>query len=181
MEISRPKPCFFLITLLPVILVAVISGCSIQAQEEVPTKTSETRIDEPYPAPDIIEIEPYPAPLTNIEITSDGDFGDIPFSIEKPLITGSTIVEGSGPVGIQLQVVDITMGGNILGTGSIDDNNKFVINLASPVGDRRLIGIALSEPRQPDTWLALWELRSNEARAIPELGYFFDTVITETQ
>jgi hypothetical protein len=98
--------------------------------------------------------------------------------IDKPLVEGATRVTGRGPSGILLQVVDITMGGEVLGTGAIGDDNKFEIKLAVPLSAGRVIGIQLATPREAETWLALWELRGENAKSIPQMGYFFDSAVT---
>lgn len=106
---------------------------------------------------------------------------DVHFALDVPLLQGMNYVTGWGPAGIRLQVVDITEGGEVIGSGIIGDDNKFKIDLANPLKHGRMICIELATPRDPETWLALWELRGENARAIPQMGYYFDCAITEFQ
>jgi len=102
------------------------------------------------------------------------------FKLDIPLIEGMTRVTGQGPKGVLLHVVDITAGGEIIGRGTIGDDNRFEIKLTVPLKAGRKIGIELGTARESGTWLALWELRGENAEAIPQIGYFFDTAIVET-
>jgi hypothetical protein len=100
------------------------------------------------------------------------------FNIDKPLSSGAIEVTGSGPAGIPLYVVDITAGGKILGQGVIDSDGHFLIKLGKPLKERHIIGIRLADAKDPSTWTELWSMRGDGARAIPQIGDFFDSVIT---
>ena len=102
------------------------------------------------------------------------------FKLDTPLIEGMTRVTGQGPSGVPLRVVDITAGGEVIGSGTIGGDSRFEIKLTVPLKACRKIGIELGTAREPGTWFALWELRSENAEAIPQMGYFFDTAVVES-
>jgi len=100
------------------------------------------------------------------------------FKLDKPLKAGATEVSGRGPAGTPLQVVDITAGGEVLGTGVINADGSFSIKLGVPIEATRAIGISLSVGKDPNTWVELWALRGEGARAIPQIGDFFDSDVS---
>jgi hypothetical protein len=100
------------------------------------------------------------------------------FNINKPIRAGAKEVSGQGPIGIPLQVVDITAGGQVLGTGTIDKNGNFSIKLNTPIEANRSIGIQLATAKDPDTWLDLWALRGEGAKVVPQIGEFFDSTVS---
>jgi hypothetical protein len=163
---------FFLI--LTVILAT--TGCGKKEPEPVPSEPPLEKSPlslSPLSAP----VSDSPLPLPTGEPTQPN--GE-KFHLDKPLRAGTKEVTGRGPADIPLQVIDITAGGEILGSGIIDDDGSFAIGLGVPVEANRVIGIRLSVPKDPDTWLGLWALRGENARAIPNVGDFFDTAVSSS-
>lgn len=128
---------------------------------------------------------PNSSPLSPLKLSVESpvkmpDTNKVRFKLDKPLIEGMTIVTGQGPKGVLLQVVDVTAGGDVLGSSAINDNGRFRIELRAPLRAGHKVGIELATPREAETWLMLWELRGEDAEAIPQMGYFFDTAVVET-
>jgi hypothetical protein len=116
------------------------------------------------------------SPLTS----EKGTIPDVQFSIDEPVVAGDLEVTGQGPVGVPLQLVNISSGGKVLSSTTIDKNNYFKFSLAKPLKDGHIIGIQLAAAKNPDTWLELWAQRGDNARAIPRLGDFFDSTIVSS-
>jgi len=143
------------------VIVLSLSGCFQSMPSNSPLSLSplESPVESPAEAPDTNEVR---------------------FKLDTPLIEGRNIVTGQGPTGILLRVVDITAGGDVLGSGAVNDDGKFRIELSVPLKAGHKVGIDLATPREAKTWLMLWELRGENAEAIPQMGYFFDTAVVET-
>jgi hypothetical protein len=153
-----------------VLIVTVLTyGCE-------PKETNpETSIQNAYPSPiieeSIVPQDPYPSPI------NENDSSTVKFRLNS-IFEEDTKVTGLGPNGTPIEVVDITFN-EVIGSGVITEENSFSIELARPIVATRVIGIRLSIPKDADTWLDLWELRGENARSIPNLGYFFDSVISQ--
>ncbi len=68
-----------------------------------------------------------------------------------------------------------------MGNGTVDADGYFSIDLATPVPARHIIGIELAVAKDPNTWLDLWALRGEDARVIPQIGDFFDSVLSTSE
>ena len=130
----------------------------------------------PPPSDEMVPLSAYPAPGGN-ESPAAGTH----FRIDLPVLEGATELTGAGPAGTPIQVVDISMNGSVLGNGVIGDDERFAIQLATALEANRIIGIELAIPRDSDTWTQLWELRGENARSIPNLGYYLDSIVTQPE
>jgi hypothetical protein len=188
------------IILLAIIL--VITACS-QAESPSPTQppvenppqpTGELQ-DAPYPAPGgELPTAPavnlaYPEPGSELPTGSDvyPEPGDspidpsiTPFRLVKPVVAGVTEVSGTGPAGVPIMIVDITVMGNILGQGTINDDGTFVIIVPVLEKDHR-IGIALDNldgtPWTPEFFTDAYA--GEEAYMSPMIGAFYDTSLVQ--
>jgi len=164
------------LSILGFILLLIVSSCNND-------KEYNTRItNSAYPPPEnevIITVNPYPDPdqQNDSNTISPNPYGNVLFDL-GPVVGGDTSVSGLGPFGIHLQVVDITMV-EIIGSGSIGEDNQFIIQLSKPLVKGHLIGIQLGIQRENETWLHMWNLRGEGARSIPNIGYFFDSEISQ--
>jgi hypothetical protein len=161
------------------VLAATIAGCGKKDGEPTPEPARPTASESP--------LSPIPAPGSESPLpASPLAAADSPiapqvmeqFKLDKPIKAGAMEVSGRGPAGIPLQAVDITSGGEILGTGVIADDGSFVIKLGVPIEENRVIGISLSVAKDANTWVELWALRGEGARAIPQIGDFFDSDVS---
>jgi hypothetical protein len=101
----------------------------------------------------------------------------IPFQLDTPVVVGTSSVTGSGFPGVPIVILDITFMGGVLGTGKVDANGKFSINV-SPLESGHIIGLALGELTGTQ-WkaedFAGTEYRGKGATQIPQVGFFYDT------
>lgn len=153
------------LVVLATIPILLLGGCSLPTEQVPPTKapTETTTGDSP------LLLSPISPPAAE----------QIHFRIETPLLAGATTISGQGPAGTPIEVVDITVAGEVIGTGTIGDDRRFVVSLVRPLQAGHMIGITLATAREAETWPGLWELRGENARAIPQLGYYFDTGLVE--
>ena len=196
MKISYGIFVFLLVILL------FVTACSqsatttpIQLQVENTPKPTNEAAEEPYPPPggglptapaiNLAYPEPgsglttenaaYPAPG---ESSIDPDI--TPFRLNKPVVAGVTEVSGSGPEGVPIMIVDITLMGNILGQGIIGDDGTFVILVPTLEKDHR-IGVALDnlEATPWSTADFTEAYAGDEAYMSPLIGAFFDTALVQ--
>jgi hypothetical protein len=156
---------------------AALPACSQRKPTASPSSSPEPTFESPLsplPASPLPAVE---SPLAAVESPIQPKVMEH-FKLDKPIKAGATEVSGRGPAGTPLQVVDITGGGEILGTGVIADDGSFIIKLGVPVEANRVIGISLSVAKDPNTWVDLWALRGEGARAIPQIGDFFDSDVS---
>ncbi len=183
-----------ILALVAIGLFALVSACSgVQQTDPLGSQTlPSSSLEIPaYPSPDQMDASntsyprPENAPSSLLAYPAPGDTGkvdaDIRFIIDTPVYAGATSISGTGLDGTQIQVVDISTAGSVLGSGVVGKDNRFSIQLASPLEANRSIGIELIIPRETQTWADLWELRGDNARSIPGMGYYIDTVVTQAK
>lgn len=112
-------------------------------------------------------VDAYPAPDTFNE-------NAILLALNKPISPGDTTVTGVGPPGLTVYLLNITFMGEELGSGTIDEAGKFVIEVAElPSGVR--IGLTADV-----TTVGLTEndIRfGDEAFSVPQVGSFYDSYV----
>jgi len=127
------------------ILVLTLSSCKThsQATEEVIPEPAlpeqETLIDSEELAYPIGEIEEA-YPMTEFE--SDYKMGP-DFNINEPVKAGNTIVTGTGPAGVPIQLINISEIDVVLGETNINDVGTFMFELDKPLVINHSIGIKL--------------------------------------
>lgn len=140
------------------ILVLVVSACGSPA----PTPTS--------------PISPLPTPAGTVgPVTLEGPV----FSINQPLKKGATQVSGIGPYGVPINIVDVTLLGQILGRGQIGSDGRFNISVQPPLIVNHRIGIMLDTqstalPLTPDVLAQLQRFLGPNAITIPQVGELYD-------
>lgn len=67
------------------------------------------------------------------------------FEMFKPVKDGDTVIEGKGPVGVPILLIDITEMGTQLGETLIDNEGKFRFELSNPVQSGHTVGIKLGD------------------------------------
>lgn len=155
-----------------VLIVVGIAAC--QPLKELPTV-------EPTVIDPSLELSPLQSPVataTNI-VTSPPSSQATPtsgdrFQIDRPVREGATIVSGTGLQGTVIKVFDLTHMGVELGSGIVQQDGRFAIEV-DPLPANIRIGIQLAE--QDDS---LWQDKSRlgpEALVVPLVGIFVDTVL----
>jgi len=92
-----------------------------------------------------------------------------------PLAAGDTSVSGTGPANIKINIVDVSWGGNVIGTGPIGLDGKFIIDVPPIEGGNR-IGIMLADLNE--SGLKYEDFQNNEHyQDLPMVGllvYYLD-------
>ncbi len=147
------------------LLVALLAACGAQPTavptvETTPVPTSQpepmltaapTTAPAAYPAPSQSEIPAYPEPSGVTEAypppSGTGEVGPEgpEFTITTPLLVGDMLIEGTGPAGVPIRVIDITFLGQTLGTGTIDQDGAFSVRLGVALEAGHSIGIQLGD------------------------------------
>jgi hypothetical protein len=107
------------------------------------------------------------------------------FALDRAsLQAGATRVSGQGPAGIPIVIVDVTLTGLELGTGFIDEQGNFDIELSSPLTGGHRVGImaGAAQPMSAAEVQAyldkLYQWRGEGARNVPHIGLLLDTAMT---
>ena len=131
------------------------------------------------PTPSTVFQSPFASPLGTLQSPLPPDAGAIvPFRLDRPIPVKAQEVTGSGPTGVPIQVVDVTMAGVLLGTGVIDRDGTFTVSLFTPLEARHRIGIALGSlagTKWRDEDFYDDGFHGDEALNVPQIGFFFDT------
>lgn len=115
-----------------VVLLMLLTACG---KEQGP---SISPLDSPI-APSSAPSSVLPTPI----VVSGADVGEdvIKFNIDEPLSIGASRVTGVGPDGFEISLVDVTVGYEILGSGKVDRDGKFDIEVAPSLMGGHRIGI----------------------------------------
>jgi hypothetical protein len=115
-----------------------------------------------------------PPTATNSEVENEANF-----SIIEPLMGGQTVVEGTGPRGTGIFVVDITMMAEPLGSGIIQNDGTFVIDVQPPLSEGHFIGIMIGQLEDqeitPNFFDQYRPYAGDGVRDMPNLGTMWDT------
>ncbi len=160
----------------PETLITVQPSSDENSQNPYPDPETKETTPEAYPAPtEYFTIDPYPSPK---EIPSD----IIPFTLEKPVSNGDTIISGTGPAGVPIEVVDVTLMRLVLARGVIEDDNSFSFELSEPLEKGHRLGIALAElagTEWTEEQFANKFYNGSRAMNVPTVGFFFDTAMVK--
>jgi len=100
------------------------------------------------------------------------------FDIDDPLTAGDTVVTGTGPTGVPINLVDASEVGLLLAETVIDADSTFTFELDAPLEQGHMIGIMLGDLTGTD----LDEndfIYSDTYYARPLIGILFDMVLVE--
>lgn len=143
---TTPKTFIFLL-----ILVLTLSSCKtrLEATEEVmPEPALQEQesaidseelaypIDSGYPIGEIEEAYPMTQFEADYKVGPD-------FNINEPVKAGDTVVTGSGPSGVPIQLINISEIDVVLGETVINDEGTFMFELDEPLEINQSIGIKL--------------------------------------
>lgn len=141
----------------------------------------------PTPLPESSTSEPYPplltAPASNVAYP--GLKTPIPnavrFELDRPIKAGATLVTGSAPAGVVINIVNVTLMGEWLGNGVVGDDNRFSINV-TPLLAKIRIGLEIADIGS--SGYAVEDFFNDaflgpESRNFPQVGYYLDTALVE--
>jgi len=160
------------------ILVACTSNSpTTQSTPGYPSPYTGNLANPSYPAPTqvILDNQGYPVPST---ANPGSTVKIVPFRLNKPISAAATQVNGTGPAGVPILLVDITLNGEILANTTIGDDGQFIFTVDKPLINGNLIGVALSDLNRTKWVPANF---SNEGffgdapKQVPMVGFFYDT------
>jgi hypothetical protein len=102
------------------------------------------------------------------------------FQLDKPVIAGVTKVTGKGPSGIPVVLADVTLGGNVLGSTTINREGRFEIKVGAPLEAGHRVGLTLGDlsgtgKQHRDFYDEVFY--GDGALTVPQIGFFFDTAM----
>jgi hypothetical protein len=63
----------------------------------------------------------------------------------NPIRAGDTRVTGTGPARLPIRIIDVSLVGEQIGSGAIDENGKFDISVSPPIETQHSIGIQIGD------------------------------------
>ena len=88
-------------------------------------------------SPLLVDVSPVDGPAIVLQ--------GLPFSIDEPLRASDTTVGGTGPAQVGLLVVDVTLMGEVLGRGQVEEDGRFSIPVQPPLILNHRIGLMLDD------------------------------------
>lgn len=161
----------------------------------------EQAIDGPsdgYPAPEVqSEGEGYPAPSPTAPAAAAGESyppatpvaptpvtsypeaegpreDGIEFAFERPISAGDTVIRGVGPAGLQISIVNVTLMGEEIASTQIGADGQFEVEVPALEAGVRIGLTADIEGTDLDDQI----IPGEGSRNVPQVGYFFDTIVT---
>lgn len=118
-------------------------------------------------------ISPLPLPTTFTSPVEEPRLAEkYPFSFDKPLQPGQTVISGTGPPGVPINIVDISYGGEVLGAGTADKNGTFSIT-TKPLLENNRVGIMLGDMSNYPAVHVEELIREYEFQDLPLVGRVF--------
>ncbi len=97
--------------------------------------------------------------------------------LDEPLYAGATQVSGVGPAGVPIIIMDISAMSPI-GSGEVDENGEFVVQVAPALAAPNLVGIMLDDAR-PSPYPKEALPCIGTCRDQPLIGLLFDRVVVK--
>jgi hypothetical protein len=170
----------YLMILMIVFLISSNRCTKISTSKSVTTTT-------PIPIPQTASYSPpnsqntsYPSPIQSTPSKSLPQ-NAAPFTIDKPVLEGTTEITGKGTPGVPVIIFDVTYMGEVLGQGTIQPDGTFKILVPTlEKGHRIGLGVA-------DLTGTKWKVEDfqnpafngDEAQLVPMVGFFFDTAMVQ--
>jgi hypothetical protein len=154
-----------LLTLVISISISII-GCSDETESSARTTNSSPLLASPLDSP--------------LSLPQDVVAPTVPprgpdFRIDQSVQSGDILVHGTGPAGVNIKIVDVSWGGEIMGTGTIDTDGTFAIEV-TPVEAGNRIAIMLENTGS--SGLSYQDFQNNEHyQDLPMVGlllYYLD-------
>ena len=104
-----------------------------------PPPVTELQLEKAYPMPEADSA--YPGPKETLAPRKSGP----PFFIDEPVLAGVIELGGRGTAGVPIRVVDVTTLGTELGSGVINGDGTYVIQLGVPLEAGHSIGLQIGD------------------------------------
>lgn len=160
--------------LLLILMGLLLIGCKSSAT--LPTENS-SETDYPLGSVTNLPIGSYPSNSPRSTSVSAEEI--VTFHLNKPVLEGAILVSGNGPAGVPLSLQDVTFMGDLLSQTIIGADGTFVFQVAALEKNHR-IGIALGDLtgtrwKPEDFYDPAYQ--GEEAMLVPQVGFFYDTVL----
>jgi hypothetical protein len=162
---------FSLLLLLPLVII----GCSVKNSALNFEQTS-TNTDDNFSYPVDGSTKDISYPIEEQIVTFENRGPD--FSITEPVLGSSITIEGTGPAGVPIRLVDVSEAGKILGEVIIEQNGTFIFNLDQPIESGHSIGIQLGNISNTNLNESDFLYNENYYDR-PLIGILFDMVVVE--
>ena len=141
-------------------------------------------VEESYPAPtEAVEDGPYPPPSPTA-VTQIQSYPDEPepqstpengveFAFERPISAGDTVVSGMGPPGLEVSIVNVTFMGEEIATTTVGSDGRFEVQVPALESGVRIGLTADIEGTDLEERI----IPGEGAMGLPQVGYYFDTVV----
>ncbi len=164
-------------SILPLVALAmVLAGVMVGCEEETPVSPTTSPLSEPVSPVAQPEVAQSPLPTPGAALPGPA------FAIDTPVPDARTLT-GQGPAGIPILVVDVSMTGEELGQGYIDDEGNFEIALYKPLIEGHRVGLmaGADEPMSPDEASAylqqLYPWKGEGAMDLPHVGLILASAV----
>jgi hypothetical protein len=138
----------------------------VQNGYPAPTQTAVQDQGYPPPSPEVFVEDPYPDPKNPPE-------GSL-LALNKPIQPRDGIITGVGVPGLTIFIINVTAMGEPLGSGVIDEDGTFSVD----VGDLESgVQIGLTADIESFGLLSDDIIPGDGEISIPQVGYFFDSVV----
>lgn len=118
------------------------------AEESYPPPPTINTTDTAYPEPaqtetsdSLVESDSYPAPTEVVVATSTPTLLSGERFELAPLQAGDTEVRGRGPAGLPIALVDVSLGGDLITTGKIEEDGTFIMKVPQPLESNHHLGL----------------------------------------
>jgi len=102
------------------------------------------------------------------------------FSIDEPLLEGASVISGEGPSDLSISIVDVTLVGEVIGRGKIDERGRFNVEVEPLIPNHR-IGVMLdAQAIEEYTESSIQELErhlGDSSMMLPQIGRLYDTAM----
>ncbi len=189
---------FRVLILFTLLLMLATAACGPAPEaEQPPTVTAQgPEQQDGYPAPTAGEEESYPPPPPTAAV-NDGPYppptappptamlsypepeimntpeGAILFAFERPVAAGDTTIRGVGPAGLAIQILNVTFMGQEMASTTIGDDGRFEVSVP-PLEPGVRVGLS-ADLEGTELGQRIWP--GEGALGLPQVGYFFDTVV----
>jgi hypothetical protein len=96
------------------------------------------------------------------------------FGVGEPVVSGDEVVVGFGPPGLPIRLYDIGETGDLLGSGVLDRDGRFAVEVSGPLRVGQRVGLALGDLKGTD--FSIEALRAQAIIELPVIGPLFADV-----
>lgn len=133
-----------------------------------PTSPPTAAPGDPYPP-----LPPTAPPATEAYPSPEND-NRVLFAFDRPISAGDTVITGQGPPGVAVFVRNLTFMGETIGSTAVNEDGTFSLTV-QPLPANVRIGLTGNVEARG---IAVEDIRPGPGEfSLPQVGYFFDTVL----